>query len=1196
MLHKNTTSLVNLTIFMVFLASFQVAATPFIAEATIEFDNQQYTIPYYQSYLPENGSDQVVLALPYELFYVKQDGKFVTELPRLTAAKLYEVSYHLAYFYMRSPSDRVQQQLEVASEYYFALLEEGIANESRKLALRSAFAVGSTAVAVGLTCVGTAVPTLGAGCAVAVTFAAGSGVTSVWTTLASKRSALERNELLMAVVSQFVADGRAFFDTDEFDQFHELYNDLISNRPISFENIDGMMQSLMLNDIKTFASAEVILELPQPDGLHFNKEVFLGLVSLGSAALPSSGAYKAVGTIANVLISGGLGVYGVIDDKNSRGEEITSADIQEQFNLAFESANLTLPVYFSDSRLGRHGTLLSQFSGEKISTSPSVSSTSVGSQVRLKFIDLPEGYQLSIRNGLNTWKYTTPASGDLFPVVTAGSENDLFWQLQSPDGELHIAEKKIGLTVSTTTTRNVYASGLSNGVKVGWNGLPIGYDGVLVCMSENLSAVPGNLNEPATLPTGICATSDWQVKGVKASSSGSFDFTGLKQAQVYQFSVYSYDKVPAEYNSDGELVRAAYFRFSDAVQVEARTDINGILSTVDWPASGFHPYRITGELIIPSNDTFTWQDNADFNKLTIAPDTTIHLTGTGSRIVVYGELIADALDSSNDIVFTSDDSSPQPGNWGYIQFKSGSKGVLDSVQIEYGGNGDSVVFFDGGNASLIRSTIKHINGSGVSFRYETLSTLQQSTITHVSKYAVNAAFNGTTTPTRSYGVSNNYLEGTLGATFLGSSASGAFPVVSGNNTFTVEPTINSVRVSDYTFTQNSEIFRDLVFYGSLTIPSNVELDIYQGVTLFGANRSSRIVVSGQLNMHGHPSNPVTVSSVKTKPAAGDWGYVQFVEGSTGSLKNVIMEYGGDDNYSSYFTNSLGVGSAHQGAVSAILVVESSPTLENVYLRHIADVSRYNNDANNPKAAGVWFRGNAAPSINDLTVEYSESYGVYAQSTVTGAYSIDKLNVSHAGDYGIYISGTGAYALGSIQLNSNVKGGYWNPLADSQGRLSNYTLTGDTTDSSALFITGQLDVNFTATDNIKLFNATTIGTDSSLTINPDIQVYGYDRASRLIVKGELIASGSAAKPITFTSDNETPAAGDWGYVQFAEGSRGSLKNVIMEYGGDDNYSSYSTNSLGVGSAHQGVVSAILVVESSPTLENVYLRHIADVSRY
>ncbi|MEP7706750.1 hypothetical protein ABKW31_22360, partial [Paraglaciecola sp. 25GB23A] len=50
------------------------------------------------------------------------------------------------------------------------------------------------------------------------------------------------------------------------------------------------------------------------------------------------------------------------------------------------------------------------------------------------------------------------------------------------------------------------------------------------------------------------------------------------------------------------------------------------------------------------------------------------------------------------------------------------------------------------------------------------------------------------------------------------------------------------------------------------------------------------------------------------------------------------------------------------------------------LRHIADVSRYNNDANNPKAAGVWFRGIAAPIVHDSLFENIESYAVYSDVT------------------------------------------------------------------------------------------------------------------------------------------------------------------------------------------------------------------------
>jgi hypothetical protein len=87
---------------------------------------------------------------------------------------------------------------------------------------------------------------------------------------------------------------------------------------------------------------------------------------------------------------------------------------------------------------------------------------------------------------------------------------------------------------------------------------------------------------------------------------------------------------------------------------------------------------------------------------------------------------------------------------------------------------------------------------------------------------------------------------------------------------------------------------------------------------------------------------------------------------------------------------------------------------------------------------------------------------------------------------------------------------------------------------------------------------------TLTINPDV-VVKFDSAKALQIDGELIAIGAPDIPITFTSNQSTPHAGDWSEIHFSnlctsatfDGNGNYLSGSIMKfcnvlYGGDLGY--------------------------------------------
>ena len=79
---------------------------------------------------------------------------------------------------------------------------------------------------------------------------------------------------------------------------------------------------------------------------------------------------------------------------------------------------------------------------------------------------------------------------------------------------------------------------------------------------------------------------------------------------------------------------------------------------------------------------------------------------------------------------------------------------------------------------------------------------------------------------------------------------------------------------------------------------------------------------------------------------------------------------------------------------------------------------------------------------------------------------------------------------------------------------------------------------------------TLNVGKTLIIEPGVIVKPTGTVySNLIVKGVLLAQGTQAQPITFTSNQANPQAGDWGSIVFEPNSGDSiLDNVIFEYGG------------------------------------------------
>ncbi|KHT48130.1 hypothetical protein RJ41_14380, partial [Alteromonas marina] len=147
------------------------------------------------------------------------------------------------------------------------------------------------------------------------------------------------------------------------------------------------------------------------------------------------------------------------------------------------------------------------------------------------------------------------------------------------------------------------------------------------------------------------------------------------------------------------------------------------------------------------------------------------------------------------------------------------------------------------------------------------------------------------------------------------------------------------------------------------------------------------------------------------------------------------------------------------------------------------------------AHGVLIQGDANATLDNVTIENVERFGIYAPSSITGTYALSNVTVKNAKDYGVHLSGQGDYTVNNLNLIDNRYGGYWNPR-DGKGTIHNFGVTGETKEESSLFVEGEIPFDTTFSDDVVVRNTLTVGADATLTLLPGKSVYGLSRASRL----------------------------------------------------------------------------------------------------
>ena len=407
--------------------------------------------------------------------------------------------------------------------------------------------------------------------------------------------------------------------------------------------------------------------------------------------------------------------------------------------------------------------------------------------------------------------------------------------------------------------------------------------------------------------------------------------------------------------------------------------------------------------------------------------------------------------------------------------------------------------------------------------------------------------------------------------------------------------------------------------GGVHVDSGATLTIAPGVVVkfqqpSGYNYSSYVRVYGTLVANGTATQPITFTSYRddtalgdtngdgsaTTPAAGDWAGIRFEAGSTGSISNAVIRYGGGGAYygPSFAALDIGTEAANQPALGAGLQITDNNTGIAVSGTDTDETISGLTLARNGTGVRV-DSGKATINGNTLTgnttgVFVNGGTGVVTGNTITGSTTGIQAN---AGTGGSITGNTITTATGGTALN--ISAGY-------SGTVSGNTASGG--GFNAIYVPAWTHVTGAVTWGqlgIPYFvdlGGVHVDSGATLTIAPGVvvkfqQPSGYNYSSYVRVYGTLVANGTATQPITFTSYRDdtalgdtngdgsatTPAAGDWAGIRFEAGSTGSISNAVIRYGGGGAYygPSFAALDIGTEAANQPALGAGLQITDNNT---------------
>jgi RHS repeat-associated protein len=542
--------------------------------------------------------------------------------------------------------------------------------------------------------------------------------------------------------------------------------------------------------------------------------------------------------------------------------------------------------------------------------------------------------------------------------------------------------------------------------------------------------------------------------------------------------------------------------------------VNGAVpANTTWPVD--LPYVIDGGMTVNTGVVLTLPAGSvvKFRSGNLVVNGTLRANGTDGSRIVFTSFSDTSAAAAGSILGRASAASLEaiaaPGDWGRIEFAStSSASTLSYVVVRYGGSGSyGSVYLNGAAPSINNTIISDSSGHGLYIAgaspiimgntftangnagiYATNlanPTIQNNLIYGNAQYGVNNASAGVTIdatnnwwgnasgPVHTSNPSGTGDQVSNGVTFNPWLGAPARPTPTPYPTPTATPVINYVGGTISAHTTWTTANSPYVVNNDVTVNNGVILSIQPGVVVKFQN-GRRLTVNGVLAASGASANPIIFTSFLDDTYAGD------TNGDGGATRPAAGAWGG----------------------ITLAATASASNLTNVLMRY----------------AGISVSG-SSPSISNSTVMQASGAGISVSNA--GAPNLQLNTVRDNGGAGISLSGSSPTIQNSVFVNN---GGAaitmdGNSLPDNAGNRAYYNDYNGIQVSGTAGTRGSWHADLPYIINGGLI----VGTGVVLTA-PAGTIVKFTSGS-LTVNGGLVANGTAAKRIVFTSIHDDSVGGD-----------------------------------------------------------------------
>ncbi|MGI8549939.1 MAG: hypothetical protein ACR2PL_03935, partial [Dehalococcoidia bacterium] len=381
--------------------------------------------------------------------------------------------------------------------------------------------------------------------------------------------------------------------------------------------------------------------------------------------------------------------------------------------------------------------------------------------------------------------------------------------------------------------------------------------------------------------------------------------------------------------------------FTAGHAIHIGSQYGNILRDDTWSAAGA-PFVLDSSI-----NVYTPPAGTASRTLTINPGVTVQAAAGVGISVQQGTTLNIGANTGAQTVLTSTKAAPAAGYWGGIAFRPGSSGNLSNVRISYGGGGAfpdrlgnltyAALVVDAAAPTIDHVIVDHSSGLGAevigggrpTFSNDSFASIGGAYAIQVDEESIlpiltsDSFYDNSSIRLSADGLGvlpDGQTARVQGLCFTAGSLSSG-PCTSGST-----PSTGSLHLLNfgYPIAQTVTLANFHVPYvadGSLTVGAGTTLTIAAGVTVQVASGSGIFVEQGAtLNIGANTGAQTALTSAKAAPAAGDWGGIAFLPGSSGNLSNVHISYAGSGLYAYRLFND-----AH----AALVVDAAAPTIDHV---------------------------------------------------------------------------------------------------------------------------------------------------------------------------------------------------------------------------------------------------------------------------